>query len=249
MLAGLSCPFHLYKKAGNQWHSRCCFAAILLTRPLLGTRVQHAHNDLLHAAPPNALKLTWLPVHGAGSGKSALVGELAALADRERLRSAVACSATQCSEVGLAAVHGAGSGKSALVGELAALTGNAAGCIRVHVDDQMDAKSLLGAYICTSVPGEFAWQPGPLTQVPSVLVCHVGFHLAVAGDWRHMNGAGAPPLLHLGGHCCRPDPQTSRLALVQHYWLVVWSWANGSGQNLWHTGDQCCAPVLAGVAC
>jgi hypothetical protein len=29
----------------------------------------------------------------------------------------------------------------------------------------MDAKSLLGAYVCTAVPGEFAWQPGPLTQV------------------------------------------------------------------------------------
>ena len=107
------------------------------------------------------------------------MGELAALADRERLRSAIACSATQCSEVGLAAgACGAGSGKSALVGELAALTGNAAGCIRVHVDDQMDAKSLLGAYICTTVPGEFAWQPGPLTQVPPD-VCH-GSHVPVS---------------------------------------------------------------------
>ena len=58
----------------------------------------------------------------------------------------------------------AGSGKSALVEELAARTGNG-GFIHVHVDDQMDAKSLLGAYVCTSVPGEFVWQPGPLTQV------------------------------------------------------------------------------------
>jgi len=58
----------------------------------------------------------------------------------------------------------AGSGKSALAAELARLTGNAAGLIRVHVDDQMDAKALLGAYVCTAVPGEFAWQPGPLTQ-------------------------------------------------------------------------------------
>lgn len=37
--------------------------------------------------------------------------------------------------------------------------------VRIHLDDQMDAKSLLGAYVCTAVPGEFAWQPGPLTQV------------------------------------------------------------------------------------
>lgn len=51
------------------------------------------------------------------------------------------------------------------MGELAALTGNAPDLVSVHVDDQMDAKSLLGAYVCTSVPGEFLWQPGPLTQV------------------------------------------------------------------------------------
>jgi hypothetical protein len=34
----------------------------------------------------------------------------------------------------------------------------------LHLDDQMDAKALLGAYTVTPVPGEFAWQPGPLTQ-------------------------------------------------------------------------------------
>lgn len=34
----------------------------------------------------------------------------------------------------------------------------------LHLDDQMDAKSLMGTYVCTSRPGEFAWQPGPLTQ-------------------------------------------------------------------------------------
>eukprot|EP00798_Chlamydomonas_sp_ICE-L_P024872 gene24872-10533_t len=64
-----------------------------------------------------------------------------------------------------------GSGKTRLVGELARLTGNnggdnsdEVGMICIHLDDQMDAKSLLGAYVCTAVPGEFAWQPGPLTQ-------------------------------------------------------------------------------------
>ncbi len=36
--------------------------------------------------------------------------------------------------------------------------------VRVHLDDQMDAKSLLGAYMCTAVPGEFTWQPGPLAR-------------------------------------------------------------------------------------
>lgn len=36
----------------------------------------------------------------------------------------------------------------------------------IVLDDQMDAKSLTGAYVCTAVPGEFVWQPGPITQVP-----------------------------------------------------------------------------------
>lgn len=59
-----------------------------------------------------------------------------------------------------------GSGKSALVDELAALTGNAEGLLRVHLGDQLDAKALIGSYVATSVPGEFGWLPGPLTQVP-----------------------------------------------------------------------------------
>lgn len=37
--------------------------------------------------------------------------------------------------------------------------------IRIHMDDQMDSKTLLGSYICTDVPGEFRWHPGALTQV------------------------------------------------------------------------------------
>ena len=59
----------------------------------------------------------------------------------------------------------AGCGKTSLVTELAHKTGNDLSMLHVHVDDQMDSKSLLGAYICTSVPGEFSWQPGPLAQV------------------------------------------------------------------------------------
>ena len=37
--------------------------------------------------------------------------------------------------------------------------------IWIQIDDQMDAKSLVGAYVCTSTPGEFRWQPGPLAEV------------------------------------------------------------------------------------
>ena len=60
----------------------------------------------------------------------------------------------------------ADTGKSTLIQELARLTNNN-DLIRVHLDDQMDAKSLLGAYVTTAVPGEFAWQPGPVAQVCS----------------------------------------------------------------------------------
>ncbi|KAK9809153.1 hypothetical protein WJX72_010301 [[Myrmecia] bisecta] len=56
-----------------------------------------------------------------------------------------------------------GCGKSAVLEELARLTGNH-DMVRIHVDGQMDGKSLLGAYVCTAVPGEFVWQPGPLTK-------------------------------------------------------------------------------------
>ncbi len=46
-----------------------------------------------------------------------------------------------------------------------ALRAGAGQVLRVHLDDQTDAKSLLGAYVATHVAGEFVWQPGPLTQV------------------------------------------------------------------------------------
>ena len=66
------------------------------------------------------------------------------------------------------ACHGVpGCGKSALIDSLAAATGNARELVRLQLDDQVDAKSLLGAYICTAVPGEFVWQPGLLTQARS----------------------------------------------------------------------------------
>ena len=36
--------------------------------------------------------------------------------------------------------------------------------IKIHLGDQSDAKTLLGSYVCTDIPGEFRWQPGALTQ-------------------------------------------------------------------------------------
>ena len=37
--------------------------------------------------------------------------------------------------------------------------------LSIHMDEQMDGKTLLGSYVCTEQPGEFRWQPGSLTQV------------------------------------------------------------------------------------
>ena len=54
--------------------------------------------------------------------------------------------------------------------------------VRLQLDDQMDSKSLLGAYTCTAIPGEFAWQPGPLTQVNMMK-----FWQALAGYSQNVN--------------------------------------------------------------
>ena len=36
--------------------------------------------------------------------------------------------------------------------------------IKIHLGDATDAKSLLGTYVCTAVPGEYEWKPGALSQ-------------------------------------------------------------------------------------
>ncbi len=52
-----------------------------------------------------------------------------------------------------------------------------AGVIELHLDDSIDSKSLLGTYVCTDVPGEFTWSPGPLTQVGGSAVLFACMHL------------------------------------------------------------------------
>ena len=37
--------------------------------------------------------------------------------------------------------------------------------LSIHMDDQIDGRTLIGSYVCTEKPGEFRWQPGSLTQV------------------------------------------------------------------------------------
>ncbi|XP_071685110.1 midasin isoform X2 [Lolium perenne] len=55
-----------------------------------------------------------------------------------------------------------GAGKTALINKLAQNRGNRV--LFIHMDEQMDGRTLIGSYICTEVPGEFKWAPGSLTQ-------------------------------------------------------------------------------------
>ena len=57
----------------------------------------------------------------------------------------------------------ASSGKSMLLKYVARRTGNT-DVITLHLDDQIDYKSLLGTYVNADVPGEFKWQDGVLTK-------------------------------------------------------------------------------------
>lgn len=62
-----------------------------------------------------------------------------------------------------------GSGKSSLVRELAvafspSTTIHRDQLLEIHVDEETDAKTLIGSYTMTDIPGEFVWKPGALTQ-------------------------------------------------------------------------------------
>lgn len=54
-------------------------------------------------------------------------------------------------------------GKSRLIEHLADRAGQE-DFITIHLDDQMDSKTLLGGYVCTAKPGEFVWAPGPVVR-------------------------------------------------------------------------------------
>ena len=62
-----------------------------------------------------------------------------------------------------------GSGKSSLIRELALIFSPSSSTYRdqlleIHVDEETDAKTLIGTYTMTDIPGEFTWKPGALTQ-------------------------------------------------------------------------------------
>nr|KAJ0194819.1 hypothetical protein LSAT_V11C700343310 [Lactuca sativa] len=56
----------------------------------------------------------------------------------------------------------AGAGKTALISRLA--QGHGSQVLSIHMDEQIDGKTLIGTYVCAEQPGEFRWQPGSLTQ-------------------------------------------------------------------------------------
>ena len=76
----------------------------------------------------------------------------------ERLSSAV------MTELPILVMGKTGCGKSVLIRELAAAMGQLDHLVDVFVDPQTDAKALIGAYICSDIPGEFSWRAGVVTQ-------------------------------------------------------------------------------------
>ncbi|KAJ5172825.1 Midasin [Penicillium capsulatum] len=56
------------------------------------------------------------------------------------------------------------SGKTSSINEIAAIMGQAESMVTLHLNEQTDAKSLLGMYATSSATGSFSWQPGVLTK-------------------------------------------------------------------------------------
>ncbi|KAF7135896.1 hypothetical protein RHSIM_Rhsim08G0236800 [Rhododendron simsii] len=55
-----------------------------------------------------------------------------------------------------------GAGKTKLINKLSSDSGSQV--LSIHMDEQIDGKTLIGSYVCSEKPGEFRWQPGSLTQ-------------------------------------------------------------------------------------
>lgn len=55
-------------------------------------------------------------------------------------------------------------GKTSLINDIAATMGQVESMVTLHLNEQTDAKSLLGMYATSSTTGSFAWQPGVLTK-------------------------------------------------------------------------------------
>ena len=56
-----------------------------------------------------------------------------------------------------------GSGKTSLIRDLARELGKISSIVTLHLNEQTDAKMLIGMYTSAKTPGSFSWQPGVLT--------------------------------------------------------------------------------------
>ena len=56
-----------------------------------------------------------------------------------------------------------GAGKTSLVRDLARELGKVSSMVTLHLNEQTDAKMLIGMYTSAKTPGSFSWQPGVLT--------------------------------------------------------------------------------------
>ena len=64
-----------------------------------------------------------------------------------------------------------GCGKSSLIRDLAAATGQLEHLVEVYIDSQTDARAMLGAYVCSDIPGEFVWRNGTELLSRCILTC------------------------------------------------------------------------------
>ncbi|KAI1304313.1 hypothetical protein F5Y03DRAFT_175160 [Xylaria venustula] len=95
--------------------------------------------------------------HGPPSSQSSLVHTPTTLVNLESL-------ARNLQKPGPILLHGLpGSGKTSAVHELARELGMESSMVTLHLNEQTDAKMLIGLYSTDSKPGSFSWRPGVLT--------------------------------------------------------------------------------------
>ena len=94
-------------------------------------------------------KKTTVVEAGEGESGEAASQLLAVDSTKRNLRSAVLAL---CQRRAVLLEGPVGCGKTSLVEELARLTGNR-DAVQIHLDDQIDSKTLMGTYTCTDVPG------------------------------------------------------------------------------------------------
>ena len=143
-----------------------------LARRACGTMLAHAHAHA-HHAPPGASALDIGEEAGAVDS-----GPFVFAPSREMCFRLMRLSLLQSRPV---LVFGpTGAGKSALVDALVRRSGVLAP-LTVHLHRSMDARALIGTYVCTTRAGHFEWRAGPLTIA------------ATEGRWLVLENVGAAP--------------------------------------------------------